>query len=213
MVRRRRPGCFPPRILGVRRAESGEAGRLDSVRRNDGGRGTRLRRRLVRTAHRFSRPRPGGHGRRGAAAWAVGKPLSPIGAAARTAPEVEKAGRQGYDICFRLESRAKRFVRYAFVARRLGRVVGRLDADFIGAEQRLYTQNVFVAKAHRKRGLAAALLISAAKTTGCVVVATSGRTADGTAYFAGMRPLLKRHGVELRDGPCVVCSPKVVQAP
>ncbi len=149
----------------------------------------------------------------GAAAWAVGKPLSPIGAAARTAPEVEKAGRQGYDICFRLESRAKRFVRYAFVARRLGRVVGRLDADFIGAEQRLYTQNVFVAKAHRKRGLAAALLISAAKTTGCAVVATSGRTADGTAYFAGMRPLLKRHGVELRDGPCVVCSPKVVQAP
>ncbi len=136
-----------------------------------------------------------------AAARAGGSPLAPVGAAARTAPEVEKAGRQGYELCFRQEPKAKRFVYYAFVARCLGREVGRLDVDFIDAEKRLYTRNIFVTEAHRKRGLAAALLVAAAKTTACSVVATSGRTADGTAYFAEMRPLLKRHGVELRDGP------------
>ena len=134
-----------------------------------------------------------------AAARTAGSPLSQVGEAARTAPDVEKANRQGYDIGFRIEPPAKRFVRYAFVARRLGNVVGQLDADFIGAERLLYVLNVFVPQAHRKQGLATALLVSAVKTTNCSVVATSGRTADGTPFFSGMRSVLKRNGVELRD--------------
>ena len=130
-----------------------------------------------------------------------GDPLSPVNGKARTAPEVDTARRQGYEIGFRRAAPGKRFVRYAFVARRHGREVGRLDVDFIGAEKHLFTQNIFVAEAHRKRGLAAALLVSAAKTTECAVVTTSGRTADGVGFFGDMRPVLHGHGVELRDGP------------
>ena len=96
---------------------------------------------------------------------------------------------------------SKRFVRYAFVVHQGRSEVGRLDADFIGAEKRLYVGNIFVAPAHRKRGLAAALMVSAAKTTDCSVVTTSGRTGDGSVFFLGLRPTLRDHGVELRDNP------------
>jgi hypothetical protein len=136
-----------------------------------------------------------------AAARLAGGELRPIEGQVRAAPEVARASRLGYDICFRQAPPSKRFVRYAFVARRQGREVGRLDVDFIGGEKRLYTQNIFVAEAHRKRGLAAALLVSAAKTTECAVLTTSARTADGVPFFDGMRPILKRHHVELSESP------------
>lgn len=128
-------------------------------------------------------------------------PLSPLADAAKSAPEVDKIYRDGFDICFQQAAPSKRFVRYVFLARRAGRQLGRLDADFIADEGRLYWRNVYVAEAARRRGLGAALLVSAALTTGCSVLTSSGRTRDGAALCLRARPALKRHGVTLRDDP------------
>ena len=141
----------------------------------------------------------------GAAIAAVGRlagsPLLPVPEEVRPAPEVERVYRAGYDISYWRERPSKRFTRYAFVVWHRGRQVGRLDADFIEQGRHLYARNVYVAEEHRRNGLAAALLVTAAKTTDCSVVTTTGRTADGAAYCVRMRSILKRHGIELRDGP------------
>ena len=48
---------------------------------------------------------------------------------------------------------------------------------------------------------AIALLLCAAKTTGCGVITTSSRPRQGARFFARNAPVLKRYGVELHDGP------------
>jgi len=140
----------------------------------------------------------------GAAAAALcriaGRPWRVLDAAASAAPEVDRVRRENYEVYYSLKSPSRRFTRYVFVARRHGRTAGRLDADLIPGERLLFAQNVFVAEPHRRRGLAAALLVSATLTTGCSLVTTSGRTRDGTAFFGRTRLALKRHGIELRDG-------------
>jgi hypothetical protein len=136
-----------------------------------------------------------------AAAVRVGRgPLTPIGDVVRAAPEVERVLAKRFEIFFRIEPR-RGFARYTFVARHRGRQLGRLDADFIPAESRLYAHNVFVAEPRRKHGLATALPTAAALTTGCSVVTSSARTRAGAALCVRARPALKRHGVELRDDP------------
>jgi GNAT superfamily N-acetyltransferase len=136
-----------------------------------------------------------------AASRLLGSVLLPVAEAIRAAPEVEKAYQAGYEISLWREQPSQRFTRYGFVARRRGRQVGWLDADFIQQGRRLYARNVYVVEAHRRNGVAAALLVAAAKTTDCSVISTTGRTADGAAYCLRMRSILKRHGIELRDGP------------
>jgi len=115
---------------------------------------------------------------------------------------VLQAWRFGYDIVLQQAPPLQRFVRFAFAAKHQGREVGRLEVDCIGDEKRLYVQNIFVAAAHRRRGVGAALIMAATKTTNCAVVTTSGRTGDGASFFEEMRPRLKRCNAELRDNLC-----------
>jgi hypothetical protein len=127
--------------------------------------------------------------------------LLAIGDPFKALPEVEHAARLGYEIVYRLFPASKRFQKWTFLARRGGRAVGRLDVDFIEAGRWLYVENIRVMDDHGNKGLGAALLVCAAKTTGCDVLTTSGRTAQGARFFDRMRRVLQRCGVELRDRP------------
>ena len=129
------------------------------------------------------------------------RPLLPIGDPLTALPQVERAARLGYEIVYRLFPASKRFQKWTFLARRYGRAVGRLDVDFIEAGRWLYVENISVLDDHGNKGLGAALLVCAAKTTGCDVLTTSGRTAQGARFFDRMRSVLQRCGVELRDRP------------
>jgi GNAT superfamily N-acetyltransferase len=114
-------------------------------------------------------------------------------------PEVGAVRLKGYEIVFQ-HLRASRQVRqYTLRATLRGLAVGRLDVDYLPGRRLLYVANVYVAEAHGRKGVGAALLLSAALTTHCAAVATSGRTRQGTAFFAKSRATLARHGVALWD--------------
>ena len=125
----------------------------------------------------------------------------PVGDPSKTLPEVEHACRQGYEIVFCAYRPKKRYQTWIFLARRNRQVVGRLDVDFIPAGRRIYVENIHVLESHGKRGLGAALIISAVKTTSCKLLTTSCRTAQGVCFFDRMRAILLAHGVEMRDPP------------
>jgi hypothetical protein len=129
------------------------------------------------------------------------RPLLPIGASLKTLPQVKHVTRLGYEIVYRAFPASKRYQKWTFVARRNGWPLGRLDVDFIEAGRWLYVENICVEDNHGNKGLGAALLVCAAKTTACDVLTTSGRTAQGARFFDRMRPILQQCGVELRDRP------------
>lgn len=135
------------------------------------------------------------------AVWMRRGPLLPIGDQIRILPEAKRVLERGYEICFRQGPASKRFQPWIFTAHLRGRTVGRLDVDFIQASRRLYVANVHVVEAHGNRGLAGALLLSAAKATDCRVVATSSRTRQGARFFAKAKLVLKGYGVEMCDPP------------
>lgn len=125
--------------------------------------------------------------------------LHPVGDPIRAIPEAEKVLERGYEFWFHQGRASKIFQRWVFTASWGARTVGRLDVDFIGARKCLYVSNVYVVEPHGNRGLGTVLLLCAAKTTDCEIVTTSSRTRQGARFFEKTKPVLKGHGIELRD--------------
>ncbi len=126
-------------------------------------------------------------------------PLIPVGAEARAMPEVAAVCGQGYEITYRRHLPGKGRGKWLFQVFLKGRARGYLDADFMEGQRWLYVENVYVDDRHGNRGLATALLLCAARTTGCVVMTTSARTRQGARFFEKNRAVLTKYGVELRE--------------
>ena len=126
-------------------------------------------------------------------------PLRPVGDEARAVAEVENAYRQGYEILYRRGLPSGGREKWLCYARRDGRTWGYIDADYMRGKHWLYVENVYVDGRHGDRGLATALLLSAARLTGCSLVTTSGRMRPGVRFFEKSRALLETYGIELRD--------------
>jgi hypothetical protein len=126
-------------------------------------------------------------------------PLRPAGAEARAVAEVEHAYGQGYEVVYRRGLPAWGREKWLCYARRDGRTCGYLDADYMPDKNWLFVENVYVDDRHGDRGLATALLLCAARLTGCRLVTTSGRTRQGVRFFDKTRPVLQKYGIELRD--------------
>lgn len=137
-----------------------------------------------------------------ASSWLLGwsRP-HPIDAPPAAAPEVDAVLTRGYEIIIIRRRASARVEQHIVRAVLNGRPVGRLDVDYIRGRRLLYVANVHVAEAHGRRGVGAALVLSAALTTACAALVTSGRTCQGKAFFARCRPMLARHGVQLWDRP------------
>lgn len=114
--------------------------------------------------------------------------------------EVRSVLRQGYAIFFTRGRAVRGYEKWTFQAHLRGHPVGRLDVDRIGLRECLYVENIHVEEEHSRRGLATALLVCAALTTGCREVATSGRTTQGAVFFQCVQPVLNGRGIELRRG-------------
>ena len=126
-------------------------------------------------------------------------PLRPAGDDARAVAEVDNAYRQGYEILYRRGLPLGGREKWLCYARWGGRTWGYIDADYMSGKHWLYVENVYVDGRHGDRGLATALLLTAARLTGCSLVTTSGRTRQGVRFFAKSRALLEKYGIELRD--------------
>jgi hypothetical protein len=136
-----------------------------------------------------------------AARWLGRCRLLPIRDPLKASPVLDHVYQRGYEIVFRPCRPSKRYQKWIFLARRNRQVVGRLDVDFIQVGRRLYVENIHVLESHGKRGIGAALIVSAVQTTACELLTTSCRTAQGARFFDRMRPILHAHGVEMRDPP------------
>jgi hypothetical protein len=126
-------------------------------------------------------------------------PLRPAGDQVRVVTEVEHAYGQGYELLYRRGLPARGREKWLCYVRRDGRTWGYLDADFMPDKHWLFVENVYVDPRHGDRGLATALLLCAARLTGCRLVTTSGRTRQGVRFFARSRAVLEKYGIELRD--------------
>lgn len=121
--------------------------------------------------------------------------------------EVQAIREQGFEIVFCRTPASSKCQQYIFRARLNGRTVGQLDVDFIASRRWLYVANVYVVETHGNRGVGTALLVGAAKATGCQLLTTSARTRQGVRFFAKNRPVLKRYGIEMRDRPPALSTP------
>jgi hypothetical protein len=126
-------------------------------------------------------------------------PLLPVGDEARAVAEVASVYGLGYEVLYRRGWPAHGREKWLCYICRDGRTWGYLDADYMEAKRWLYVENVYVDDRHGDKGLGTALLLCAAKTTGCNLVTTSGRTRPGARFFARKREVLRKYGIELRD--------------
>jgi hypothetical protein len=126
-------------------------------------------------------------------------PRTPVPDEVRALPEVAAVCGHGYEVHYRRDRPWDGRGKWLFQVFRAGRACGYLDADYMEKARWLYVENVYVEDRHGNRGLATALLLCAALTTGCGLVTTSARTRQGAQFFAKSAALLKKYGVELRD--------------
>jgi hypothetical protein len=132
--------------------------------------------------------------------WVLARgPLCAAGEDAKALAEVDHAYQQGYEIVYRRGRPSGRCEKWLFYVRRQGRTCGYLDLDWMGAKHWIYVENVYVDDRHGSRGLAMALLLCAACTTGCRVLTTSSRTRQGVQFFAKARGVLKKYGIDMPD--------------
>jgi hypothetical protein len=129
------------------------------------------------------------------------EPLQAVEPAAKTMTEVADVYGQGYEIVYRRGRPSRQRRKWWFFVRYKGRTWGYLDTDFMESKHWLYVENVYVDDRHSNRGLATALLLCATRTTRCSVVTTSSRTRQGVRFFAKVRAVLEKYGIELRDRP------------
>ena len=120
----------------------------------------------------------------------------------RQLPEMQRVYQAGYRILHEEERPSAPSTTWRFSACVPdGRSGGDLITNWTKDQFWLFLDNVVVFSGHEQKGIASALILAAALTSGCRFITASSSATEGKRAVANVMPALESRGVQFLDGP------------